>query len=285
MSGTLYVVATPVGNMEDVTLRALRVLREVDLIAAEDTRRTAGLLSHHGISTPSISFHTHNVRTRLPQLLSRLRSGNNVALVTDAGTPGVSDPGVELVEACIQSEIPVDPIPGASAPLAAAVASGFPLIPLTIFGFPPRRPKDRSRWFEEVKSVSHTFTFFESPHRITSTLDELGLFCGERPIVVGRELTKRYQELIRGTAKTVAGGLLEPKGEITVVVGPEIIGRPANDQLSDGRTLLSEAVARFNQLTETGLGRRQALSQAAKQFGLPTRTLYTAVEKAKENGT
>lgn len=284
MSGTLYVVATPVGNMEDVSLRALRVLREVDLIAAEDTRRTAGLLSHHGISTPSISFHTHNVRTRLPQLVARLRSGNNVALVTDAGTPGVSDPGVELVDACIQAEIPVDPIPGASAPLAAAVASGFPLIPLTIFGFPPRRSKDRSRWFEEVKSVRHTFTFFESPHRISSTLEELRLFCGERPIVLGRELTKRYQELIRGTAKTVVSRLPEPKGEFTVVVGPEIIDSPSNAQPYDEEALLIEAVARFTQLTDTGLGRRQALAQAAKQFGLATRALYAAVEKAKENG-
>jgi len=282
MSGTLYVVATPVGNMEDVTLRALRVLREADLIAAEDTRRTAGLLSHHGISTPSISFHTHNVRTRLPQILARLRAGNNVALVTDAGTPGVSDPGVELVKACIEAEISVDPLPGASAPLTAAVASGFPLIPLTIFGFPPRRSKDRNWWFEEVKSVRHTFTFFESPHRIHSTLEELHQYCGERPIVVGRELTKRFQELIRGTAETVAGRLLDPKGEITVVVGPEIVAYPANDQLLTNETVLAEAVARFSQLTDTGLGRRQALALAAKQFGMPTRTLYAAVEKAKD---
>ncbi len=159
MSGTLFVVATPVGNMEDVTFRAIRVLREVDLIAAEDTRRTARLLSHYGISTPSVSFHQHNVRTRLPQLLSRLEAGKNVALVTDAGTPGVSDPGVELVDACIKAQIAVDPIPGASAPLVAAVASGFPLIPLTIFGFPPRRSKDRIEWFSRILEIPHTFSF------------------------------------------------------------------------------------------------------------------------------
>jgi 16S rRNA (cytidine(1402)-2'-O)-methyltransferase len=141
MAGTLFVVATPLGNLEDVTVRALRVLREVDLIAAEDTRRTARLLSRYAISTPSTSFHRHNVRTRLPQLLARLEAGSTVALVTDAGTPGVSDPGVELVDACVDAQVAVDPVPGASAPLTAAVASGFPLIPLTIFGFPPHRAK------------------------------------------------------------------------------------------------------------------------------------------------
>src|SRR5688572_33478047 len=128
MPGTLFVVATPLGNMEDVTFRALRVLREADLIAAEDTRRTARLLSHYAIGTPSTSFHQHNVRARLPQLLSRLEAGNDIALVTDAGTPGVSDPGVELVNACVEAKIAVDPIPGPSAPLTAATASGFPLI-------------------------------------------------------------------------------------------------------------------------------------------------------------
>ena len=203
MSGTLFVVATPIGNLEDVTLRALRVLREVDLIAAEDTRRTARLLAHHGISTPSVSFHQHNVRVRIPQLMSRLEGGANVALVTDAGTPGVSDPGAELVDACVKANVPIDPVPGVSAPLAAAVVSGFPLIPLTIFGFPPRRAKDRKSWLAALLSTPHTATFFESPQRIQSTLDELSPILGNRPIVLGRELTKRYQQLLRGTASSV----------------------------------------------------------------------------------
>src|SRR5205814_6793674 len=150
MSGTLYVVATPIGNLEDITLRALRVLREVDVIAAEDTRRTARLLSHHGISTPTVSFHEHNTRSRVPQLVSRLEAGEDVAVVTDAGTPGVSDPGLELVQAAIDRGIRVDPIPGASAPLAALIASGFPLAPFTVFGFAPYRSKDRKRWLEEI---------------------------------------------------------------------------------------------------------------------------------------
>ena len=134
MSGTLYVVATPIGNLEDITLRALRTLREVDVIAAEDTRRTARLLTHHAISTGTLSFHAHNVHTRVPQLVGRLRAGANVAIVTDAGTPGVSDPGLELVQAAISNGISVDPVPGASAPLTALVASGFPLLPFTMFG-------------------------------------------------------------------------------------------------------------------------------------------------------
>lgn len=283
MSGTLFVVATPLGNMEDVTFRAIRVLREVDLIAAEDTRRTARLLSHYGISTPSVSFHQHNVRTRLPQLLSRLEAGKSVALVTDAGTPGVSDPGVELVDACLGAQIPIDPIPGASAPLTAAVASGFPLIPLTIFGFPPRRSKDRMDWFSKILQIPHTFSFFESPHRIAATLSEARQLFGERPIMLGRELTKRHQEFIRGSAGVVADRLSAPRGEITVVVGPANAGNMPNDQTDTG-SVLDMAMAKFSQLTNSGRSRRQAMSEAAKAFSLPVRVLYAAVEDAKNLG-
>jgi 16S rRNA (cytidine1402-2'-O)-methyltransferase len=218
MSGTLFVVATPIGNLEDVTLRALRVLRTVALIAAEDTRRTARLLSHHGISTPTLSFHQHNTRGRLPQLMTRLHRGDSIALVTDAGTPGVSDPGVELVEACVAAGITVDPIPGVSAPLTAAIASGFPLIPLTILGFAPSRAKDRTEWLKNVAAIRNTVTFFETPHRVAQTMAEAALILGERQIVVGRELTKSHQEFIRGTAREVASSLTNLRGEFTVVV-------------------------------------------------------------------
>ena len=163
MSGTLFVVATPIGNLEDITFRALRVLREVDVIAAEDTRRTSKLLTHYGISTPAVSFHQHNTRSRLPHLIRRLERNENVALVSDAGTPGISDPGVELVDACAKKGIVVDPVPGPSAPLAAATASGFPLEPLTILGFVPTRAKDRKLWMDRVEGIRHTFTFFEAP--------------------------------------------------------------------------------------------------------------------------
>jgi len=182
MPGTLFVVATPIGNLEDITLRALRVLREADLIAAEDTRRTARLLARHAISTPTVSFHQHNTRTALPKLISRLEESKAVALVTDAGTPGISDPGVELVRACIERGIPVEPIPGVSAALTAAVASGFPLIPLTIAGFPPYKSKDRTRWFQALSEIQWTITFFEAPHRIQATLRTASEILGNSPM-------------------------------------------------------------------------------------------------------
>ena len=168
MPGTLHVVATPIGNLEDITLRALRVLREVNLIAAEDTRRTARLLTHHGISTPTLSFHEHNARGRIPQLLARLEAGDSIAIVTDAGTPGVSDPGAEIV----QARIPVNPVPGASAPLTAVSASGFPATPLIVYGFAPSRSKDRSAFLKTISEAESTVTFFESPHRIITTLTD-----------------------------------------------------------------------------------------------------------------
>ncbi|MBF8301162.1 MAG: tetrapyrrole methylase family protein, partial [Acidobacteria bacterium] len=220
MPGTLFVVATPIGNLEDITLRALRVLREADVIAAEDTRRTANLLAHYSISTPTLSFHEHNTRTRIPQLLTRLEAGAGVALVTDAGTPGISDPGSELVAACWEKGIAIDPVPGASAPVAAAVASGFPVLPLTIFGFVPSRAKDRKAWMLRAQAVEQTFTFFETPHRILQTLSEISLCFGERPIFIAREMTKRHQQFIHGTEATIIGQLTSAKGEFTLVVGP-----------------------------------------------------------------
>jgi len=202
--------------------------------------------------------------------------------VTDAGTPGVSDPGVELVDACIKAQIAVDPIPGASAPLVAAVASGFPLIPLTIFGFPPRRSKDRTIWFSRILAISHTVTFFESPHRIAVTLSEARDVLGERQIMIGRELTKRHQELLRGTSGALLNRISEPRGEITVVVGPV-----TRHNLSDDQQLSSDAVAAavemFGRLTNTGLSRRAALSQAARAFSVPARVVYAAVEEAKKS--
>jgi 16S rRNA (cytidine1402-2'-O)-methyltransferase len=282
MSGTLFVVATPIGNLEDVTLRALRVLREVDLIAAEDTRRTSNLLARHAIKTPLLSFHQHNVRSRTPQILSRLQSGRTVALVTDAGTPGISDPGAELVNACLEASVQVDSVPGATAPLAAAVLSGFPLIPMTILGFPPIRSKPRTDWLEKASSLRHTFTFFESPQRIAKTIRELVPHLGLRPIVVARELTKVHQSLIRGTAHDICEQLQQVKGEITVVVGPEISLIVSIDQFDSQAR--SAAVTYFGQLAEIGgTSRRQAVSLAARRFGLSARTVYEAVEQAKRS--
>lgn len=278
MPGTLFVVATPIGNLEDITLRALRVLREVQVIAAEDTRRTARLLARHTISTPTVSFHEHNTRTRLPQLLVRLERGDSVALVTDAGTPGISDPGTELVQACIEAGVTVDPIPGVSAPLAAAVASGFSLMPFTILGFPPHRSQDRSDWLKAIYNVPNTVTFFEAPHRITRTLLALANILGDRPICVARELTKVHQQFLRGTASEVATQLPSaPKGEFTIVIGPLTkLGASATDYSDE--TIANE----FGLMTERGgMTRREAIAATAKRLGLSSRDVYAAIERAK----
>jgi 16S rRNA (cytidine1402-2'-O)-methyltransferase len=276
MSGTLFVVATPIGNLEDITLRALRVLREADLIAAEDTRRTAKLLAHYAISTPTISFHEHNSRQRVPELVERLEAGAKVALVSDAGTPGIADPGIALVQACWHRAIPVDPVPGASAPLAAAVASGFPLEPLTIMGFAPYRSNDRSNWFRVIRELRTTVVFFEAPHRIDRTLKDLDTNLGSRPICVARELTKVHQELLVGSAHSIIGRMTNRKGEFTVVVGPcatseRPIEPPSDQQLYD----------EFCGLTNSAPSRRNAVAELATRYGLTTRSVYATIERIR----
>jgi 16S rRNA (cytidine1402-2'-O)-methyltransferase len=278
-AGTLFVVATPIGNLEDITLRALRILKEADVIAAEDTRRTAKLLGHYGIPTPTVSFHEHNSRARIPALLARLEAGQRVALVTDAGTPGVSDPGVELVRACLEAGIVVNPIPGPSAPLTAAIASGFPLEPLSLVGFPPIKSKDRSAWFSTASSLPGTLCFFEAPHRIARTLAEAAGYFGDRPIVVGRELTKLHQEFLRGTARELSERIVAPRGEFTVIVGPAEISREATESVVSDEQLAVE----FGHNTETiGLGRREAVTTLARKYGRPARDVYAAIERGRK---
>ena len=282
MSGTLFVVATPIGNLEDITLRALRVLREADIIAAEDTRRTSRLLAHHVITTKTISFHQHNTRSRVPQLIARLRAGGRVALVTDAGTPGVSDPGLELVNACVAEGIPVDPVPGASAPLAAAVAAGFSLTPFTLLGFPPTKACDRTAWFKAAYSVNGTFCFFESPHRIARTMREAAAFWGERQIVIARELTKIHQEFLRGSAQELSARLESPRGEFTIVVGPALIAEiPVTTET--GGAFDEKMRNEFGLLTKSGdVGRRAAIAQLAKEHKRSAKEIYSAVERGKK---
>ncbi len=278
MSGTLFVVATPIGNLDDITLRALRVLRESNVVAAEDTRRTAKLLSHHGIRTPTLSFHDHNVHARLPGLLARLEAGQHVALVSDAGSPGVSDPGVEFVQACIEREILVDSIPGPCAPITAAIVSGFPVIPLTVLGFAPHRSKDRKNWLSTVNDISNTFSFFETPHRIASTLAEMVVIMGERPIILARELTKVHQEVIRGTAGAVREQLTSLRGEFTVVVGPRRSPTITMNSFADS-TIADE----FGRMTADGsLSRRQIVASVAKKLGQPVKAVYAAIERSKK---
>ena len=281
MSGTLYVVATPIGNLEDITLRALRLLREVDVIAAEDTRRTARLLSHHAITSRTVSFHEHNAHSRVPRLIERLEAGESVAIVTDAGTPGVSDPGLELVQAAIERGIAVDPIPGASAPLTALIASGFPMVPFTMFGFAPNRSNARLKWLAAVAQTAHTFSFFEAPHRIQQTLREAHLLFGERPIVAARELTKLHQEFLRGTASELAERISEPRGEFTVIVGQALKQQDTNDiHLTD-----AEVVDEFWRITNNGAcSRRSVIKQLAKKSGRSAKDVYSVIERTKYIG-
>src|SRR5512138_3233818 len=213
MSGTLFVVATPIGNLEDITLRALRVLREVAVIAAEDTRRTGHLLARHAIATPTTSLHEHNEREKSDAIMARLARGESVALVSDAGTPTVSDPGSHLIRRAIDAGVRVEPIPGPSAILAVLAASGLPAETFTFLGFPPSRAKPRDQWFERLPSFGSTVVFFEAPHRILDALQRLAAVAPHADVVIGRELTKAHEELVRGPINSVLASPPRPQGE------------------------------------------------------------------------
>jgi len=219
--GKLYLVATPVGNLEDITLRALRILKEVNLIAAEDTRHTRHLLSHYGISTPLTSYHQYNERQKAQSLLQRILSGAEVALVSDAGTPGISDPAYVLVRQALEVGIRVIPIPGPTAFISALCASGLPTDRFLFEGFLPHREGKRRRRLEAVKEETATLIFYESPFRIHDLLKEISEILGDRPLIVAREMTKRFEEILRGTSASLLQDLQGKtlKGEITVLVG------------------------------------------------------------------
>ncbi len=220
MAGALYVVATPIGNLQDITLRALETLKTVDLIAAEDTRHTKKLLQHYGIETPLISFHQHSGERRIEQIIQRIQAGESVALVTDAGTPGVSDPGGALAEAAHQAGIRVIPIPGASAVTAVLSVAGLPAHRFRFEGFPPRKEGARRQFFESLQGEDTPIVFYESPHRLLKTLQAAYETLGDCTVVVGRELTKQFEEIFRGKlSEAIAHWQSKPpKGEFVVVV-------------------------------------------------------------------
>jgi len=278
MAGCLHVVSTPIGNLEDITLRALRVLREVELIAAEDTRRSARLLQHYSISTRTTSLHEHNERQKLPSLIARLGGGARIALVSDAGTPGISDPGTRLIGAAHEAGIKVEVVPGPSAVMAGLAASGFPAEPFRFLGFPPIRSKDRKKWLESAGADPETLVFFEAPHRIQRTLGELETFSGKRPIVVCRELTKLHEELVKGPIDVVLQQLREPRGEYVVVCGPHSSPSHAPHVVPTDLELANS----FGQTTESGVSsRREAVRQVAERYGLKVREVYQALERVK----
>jgi 16S rRNA (cytidine1402-2'-O)-methyltransferase len=267
--GKLYVCATPIGALEDITLRALRVLREADLIAAEDTRRTRKLLAHYGIHTPLISYHEHNKARQTPRLLDLLRQGRSVALVSDAGTPGISDPGQELIRGAVEQGLPVVAVPGPSALLTALVLSGFPSDRFRYEGFVPRRQPDRRALLESLRHETAPTVLFEAPHRLLQTLSEIAELLGTREVCVCRELTKRFEQVLRGTAAQVRDALGEPRGEITLVIAGAPEARAAQSP--------EEATGEVMRRLAAGESARDAIREVARESGVPRSVLYAAV--------
>lgn len=274
-SGCLYLVATPIGNLEDISLRALRILKEADLIACEDTRQTLKLLSHFEIRKPLESYHEHNEMTRAPELIVRMEEGARVALVSDAGTPVISDPGHRLVSLCLRHRIDVIPIPGPSAIVAALAACGLPSEEFTFLGFLPPRSAERRRRLQRVAAEPRSLVLYEAPHRVRATLRDALDALGNRQAVIARELTKIHEEFLRGPVEELIRAFDEkdPRGEITIIFGPpeETAQQASSESTATPRTL-ADRVAEI--AAAQNLDRRAALKQAAKEFGLARREAY-----------
>jgi 16S rRNA (cytidine1402-2'-O)-methyltransferase len=269
-TGCLYLVATPIGNLEDITVRAIRILKEADLIACEDTRQTQKLLNHYGIRKEMVSYHEHNELTRSPELVIELEQGAQIALVSDAGTPGISDPGHRLVTLCLRHHISVVPIPGPSALVAALAASGLPTEEFLFVGFLPARAGARRKALDALKAESRTLIFYEAPHRVVETLADASEILGARPAVIAREVTKIHEEFLRGPLAELLESARKraPRGEITLLIGP---GDPKMQQ-ADVSVSLKERVAQLE--AEGGVDRKAALKQAARERGLAKREAY-----------
>jgi 16S rRNA (cytidine1402-2'-O)-methyltransferase len=278
-AGTLFVVATPIGNLEDITLRALKVLKTVELVAAEDTRRTGNLLRHFGIDVPILSVHEHNEQARIQKISSRLAKGESVALVTDAGTPGVSDPGAGLVAAIREAGFRIEPIPGASAVAAAISAAGINSDGFTFLGFPPIRAKDRKLWFASLTDATRdrAVVFFEAPHKLRKTLEELAGLV-DRPIFVGRELTKIHEELVWARPYDLLTRFENPHGEFTLIVPPGSPPRIEEHQPSDEE--IAELVGRITE-TQRPKSLKEASRLAGERLGMSAKHVYAAVERTK----
>jgi 16S rRNA (cytidine1402-2'-O)-methyltransferase len=277
--GTLYLVGTPIGNLEDITLRALRVLKEADLIACEDTRRTQQLMNHYGIAKPTVSYREHNELTRAAELVKRLEEGASIAVVSDAGMPGISDPGYRLVTLAVRHHIPVVPIPGAAAFVAALVASGLPTDSFKFLGFLPAKAGQRRELLESLRDRQRTLVFYEAPHRLVDALADVAEVLGpHRPVVVAREVTKLHEEFVRGTAAEVLEEMKsrpEVRGEITLLVGKAAEGaQPARPRQSV-RTRLEEI------MREQRLDEKAALKVVARELGVSKSEAYRELQRSK----
>lgn len=278
MPGTLYLVATPIGNLADITHRALQVLADVDLIACEDTRHTHKLLNHYGIKTKTISYHEHNEQQRAAELIERLKHGDDVAVVSDAGTPSISDPGFRLVRAAIENEIPVVPVPGPSALISALIAAGLPTDEFFFAGFMPSRTNARRARLAELQSVPGTLIFYEAPHRLAATLKDAYEILGDREAVVARELTKMHEEIRRGRLSQLTADYTDKtdiRGEIVVLIDRTVIDPPANELTS-----IAALVAQFEQ---DGMDHRAALKKAARELGLSRAEAYRRLMSERQN--
>jgi 16S rRNA (cytidine1402-2'-O)-methyltransferase len=280
--GELFLVATPIGNLEDITLRGIRTLKEVDLIACEDTRRTQKLLDHYRIQTAVVSYHEHNEMTRAPELVLQMERGKRVALVSDAGMPVISDPGHRLVRLAIRHGIPVIPVPGPSALVAALAVAGLPLEPFRFLGFLPSKQRQRLAKLRELNGVSETLVFYEAPHRVAEMVEDVLKTLGDRPVVIGREVTKLHEEFLRGNASDILLRLKKKpvKGELTVLVGPpDELARKAK-----GRTPPAHSIRREVEklMAGRGLSQREALKALARSTHVPKSELYRQWQAEKE---
>lgn len=275
MSGTLFIVATPIGNLSDITYRAVKVLGDVDLIACEDTRHTRKLLQHFGITTKTISYHDHNEQERSDQLLETLREGKNIAVVSDAGTPSISDPGFRLVRAAIEAGVAVVPVPGPSALITALVAAGVPTDEFFFAGFLSAKSHARQIKLRELASVPATLIFYEAPHRLAATLQDALAILGEREAVVARELTKLHEEIRRGRLSELAEHYSQenPRGEIVLIIDRNVLSDSAHD--GSAQYSVEQLVANFE---AEGVDHRAALKKAARELGLSRAEAYRRLQ-------
>jgi 16S rRNA (cytidine1402-2'-O)-methyltransferase len=272
VAGSLYIVSTPIGNLEDITQRALRVLAEVDLIACEDTRHTRKLLSHYGINTRTISYHEHNERERAAELLARLQAGISVAIVSDAGTPGINDPGFRIVRLAIENDVRVIPLPGPSALIAALVSAGLPTDEFFFGGFLPAKTNARRSRLAELRAVPATLVFYEAPHRIAATLQDAHEILGQRQAVVARELTKMHEEFARGLLSELVTRFSsdeKARGEIVLIIDRAVIAEDSQENKPE-----SSVASLVELFEEKGLDQRAALKKAARALGIPRAEAY-----------
>lgn len=269
-NGKLFLVGTPIGNLGDITFRAIQTLKEVDLIACEDTRRTQKLLNHYSIQAPTISYHEHNEMTRAPELIIQMEGGSRIALVSDAGMPGISDPGFRLITLAVRHNIPVIPVPGASAFVAALAASALPVDRVSFLGFLPSKKLARRRALEEMKGADKTLVFYEAPHRVLDMLKDLREILGDRPVVVAREVTKVHEEFLRGSVSQVLELLARKpvKGEITVLLG----AAPASHQQCPPSRSIHDEIKQV--MAERGFSERRALKVVARTRGISRSEAY-----------